>query len=264
MPIILRCSMLSFYADCPRRAASKILAKELKARGYKLKTPLTTIGAAVGTAMHSAVEAMLDHGGDLHSAAQASLTQSAANGIVLDDATTSVDEGVAQAARQAKAILQSMKPLTKPKIESQFIADLGDDFTLSGHIDLCGTENGQFVVQDFKSGTAKRFNLAQYGGYSLLLRGSGQTPNLLREIYAPRVPIRKPQPSPVIREYEPVTAERAAYDIINLAKRDLTEFLRTGKLSALAANPNSQFCRAGFCPAHGTNFCPYSQAKEVL
>ena len=59
MQTIIRCSGLPHYTDCPRKAAAKMLLAELVEDGYQLHALKTSVGAAVGTATHAAVETAL-------------------------------------------------------------------------------------------------------------------------------------------------------------------------------------------------------------
>ena len=263
MSTIIRCSSLSHYTDCPRRAAAKMFFDEIsKEYGFDLTPVNTSAGAAVGTAMHKALEAALvlrakgePYAEEMKRIADASMLETSREGIVWDDTTFDKSIGAMQAVRQAHSILDVFPDLDEIAIEGEFTADLGDDFILSGHIDIRGREGKVHTIQDFKSGIVKRVNIPQYGGYSLLVRTSGQKVDLLREIYAKRVGKTKPQPAPVIQEYEPAMAENFAYAIIRRIKADLMEFRRTGKPWVWLPNPNSMMCSQHYCPAYGTKFC---------
>lgn len=263
MSTIIRCSSLSHYTDCPRRAAAKMFFDEIsKEYGFDLTPVNTSAGAAVGTAMHKALEAALvlrakgeSYAEEMKRIADASMLETSREGIVWDDTTFDKSIGAMQAVRQAHSILDVFPDLDEIAIEGEFTADLGDDFILSGHIDIRGREGKVHTIQDFKSGTVKRVNIPQYGGYSLLVRTSGQKVDLLREIYAKRVGKTKPQPAPVIQEYEPAMTENFAYAIIRRIKADLMEFRRTGKPWVWLPNPNSMMCSQHYCPAYGTKFC---------
>lgn len=263
MTTIIRCSSLSHYTDCPRRAAAKMFFKELSQEfGFDLMPTFTSAGAAVGTAMHKSLEAAIvlrqqgkPYAEEIKKVAEASLIDTVREGIVWDDTTFDRAAGVLQATRQAHAILDVFPELDEIAIEGEFTADLGDDFILSGHIDIRGRENGRRTIQDFKSGTVKRVNLPQYGGYSLLVRTSGQKVDLLREIYIKRVGKTKAQPAPIIQDYEPAMAENFAYAIIKQIKSDMQRFRNSGSPWVWLPNPNSMMCSPHYCPAYGTKFC---------
>ena len=116
-------------------------------------------------------------------------------------------------------------------------------------------EGQKHTIQDFKSGTVKRVNIPQYGGYSLLVRTAGQKVDLLREIYVKRVGKTKAQPSPIVQDYDPAMAENFAYAIIKKIKSDLQAFRKSGSPWVWLPNPNSMMCSPHYCPAYGTKFC---------
>ena len=263
MATIIRCSSLSHYTDCPRRSAAKMFFNELSEEyGFDLTPTKTSAGAAVGTAMHKSLEAAIvlrakgqPYAEEIKKVAEASIIESAREGIIWDDTTFDKSAGVLQAVRQAHAILDVFPELDEIAIEGEFTADLGDDFVLSGHIDIRGREGQKHTIQDFKSGTVKRVNIPQYGGYSLLVRTAGQKVDLLREIYVKRVGKTKAQPSPIVQDYDPVMAENFAYAIIKKIKSDLQAFRKSGSPWVWLPNPNSMMCSPHYCPAYGTKFC---------
>ena len=263
MATIIRCSSLSHYTDCPRRSAAKMFFNELSEEyGFDLMPTKTSAGAAVGTAMHKSLEAAIvlrskgqPYAEEIKKVAEASIIESAREGIIWDDTTFDKSAGVLQAVRQAHAILDVFPELDEIAIEGEFTADLGDDFVLSGHIDIRGREGQKHTIQDFKSGTVKRVNIPQYGGYSLLVRTAGQKVDLLREIYVKRVGKTKAQPAPIVQDYDPAMAENFAYAIIKKIKSDLQAFRKTGSPWVWLPNPNSMMCSPHYCPAYGTKFC---------
>lgn len=263
MATIIRCSSLSHYTDCPRRSAAKMFFNELSEEyGFDLTPTKTSAGAAVGTAMHKSLEAAIvlrskgqPYAEEIKKVAEASIIESAREGIIWDDTTFDKSAGVLQAVRQAHAILDVFPELDEIAIEGEFTADLGDDFVLSGHIDIRGREGQKHTIQDFKSGTVKRVNIPQYGGYSLLVRTAGQKVDLLREIYVKRVGKTKAQPAPIVQDYDPAMAENFAYAIIKKIKSDLQAFRKSGSPWVWLPNPNSMMCSPHYCPAYGTKFC---------
>lgn len=263
MSTIIRCSSLSHYSDCTRRAAAKMFFKEISEEyGFDLTPVNTSAGAAVGTAMHKALEAAivlrskgLPYSDEIKKVAEASILETVREGIVWDDTTFDKATGAMQAVRQAYSILDVMPDLQEIAIEGEFTADLGDDFILSGHIDIRGREGELNTIQDFKSGTTARVNIPQYGGYSLLTRTAGYKVDLLREIYAKRVGKTKAQPAPVIKDYEPAMAENFAWAVIKKIKSDMQTFRKTGSPWVWLPNPNSMMCSPHYCPAYGTKFC---------
>ncbi len=270
MATIIRCSSLSHYTDCTRRAAAKLFFKEISEKyGFELTPTYTSAGAAVGTAMHNALEKAivlrsqgLSYDDEMKKTAETSMIESTKSGIIWDDTTFDKSTGAMQAVRQAHSILDIFPDLEEVSIEGEFIADLGDDFVLSGHIDIRGKDGDVHTIQDFKSGTVKRVNIPQYGGYSLLVRTAGYQVDSLREIYAQRVGKTRPQPAPLVREYDPAMAENFAWAIIKKIKEDLIAFRKTGSPWAWLPNPNSMMCSPHYCPAYGTKFCQCKKKEE--
>lgn len=269
MVTIIRCSSLSHYTDCPRRAASKMFFKEISDQfGFELTPTNTSVGAAVGTAMHKSLEAAIilraqgePYADEIKKIAEASIIETVREGIIWDDTTFDKTTGIIQAVRQAHAVLDVFPELDEISIEGEFTADLGEDFVLSGHIDIRGREGKIHTIQDFKSGTVKRINIPQYGGYSLLVRTAGQKVDLLREIYIKRVGKTKSQPTPIIQDYEPAMAENFAFAIIKQIKADLQAFRKSGSPWVWLPNPNSMMCSQHYCPAYGTKFCKCKTKK---
>ena len=262
-PTVIRCSSLSHYADCPRRAAAKMFFKELAHDyGFDLKPTFASAGAMVGTAMHRSLEAAIvlrsqnkPFDEEIDKTAAASIRETVREGVVWDNTTFDGATAAMQAARQARSILAVMPRLKEIAIEGEFTADLGDGFILSGHIDIRGRDGERETIQDFKSGVVERVNIPQYGGYSLLARTAGHRVDVLREIYVKRAPKTKPQPAPVVKDYDPAMAENFAWTVIARVKADLKEFRRTGSPWVWLPNPNSMMCSPHYCPAYGTAFC---------
>lgn len=257
----IRASSLPHYSDCTRRSAAKMFSKELHEYGFELVQTNLSIGAAVGTATHKALETALvlkkdgkEYVQAMRDVAAESLKESISCGIIWDDTTTNKDAGILQAVRQARVVLDFMPSMKHIEIEGEFTANLSDGFTLSGHIDLRGTEEA--AIWDLKTGTRQRVNIAQYGAYSLLARSNGHAVKEIGEIYVPRVGISKPQPDPTIVKYPVSNAETIAFRTIQRIKEDITHFRETdGDPWVWLPNPNSMMCSPDYCPAFGTNFC---------
>lgn len=254
----IRCSGLPHYSDCPRKAAAKLLLAELVEDGYQLHTLKTSVGAAVGTATHAGIETALllrqegkDYEKELEEVATLSIESSIENGVLWDLTTPTKDIAIKQAIRQAKSVVNNFPDLTGVDIEEEYKADLGDNFILSGHIDI---RHGDAIF-DIKTGATRRANQAQYGGYSLLCRSNGKIIKRLGEIYVPRIGITKPQPEPQFVEYDVKDAERLAWDIIQQIKKDILSYRENKSARTWLANPNSMMCNPDYCPAYKTNFC---------
>lgn len=59
MTTVIRTSALSTYPDCPRRGATKLFWREIKAAGFQLHYTPRGIGAVIGTAVHRGVSTVL-------------------------------------------------------------------------------------------------------------------------------------------------------------------------------------------------------------
>lgn len=273
-PTIIRASSLPQYTDCARRSAIRLWPADVLGAGFSVSVSKPSIGALIGTATHHILERALRANieGDtvpdfeqMQRIAGDELRETTANGVIWDDTTTRLDVGIKQAARQAKtawdAVGRHMKPIG---IEKEFSADMGDGFVLRGHLDVIEDE----AINDWKTGNIQRANMAQYGGYSLLARSNGFNGiKHLREIYIERKGITKPQPDPIITEYNVADAEEYAIGVAKRMKADLTNFRETRDANAFLPNPNSMMCTPDYCPAFGTEFCKahkVKMAKEEL
>jgi len=259
---IIRASSLPQYTDCARRSAVRLFASEVLGAGFKLSSPMPSIGAVIGTATHTLLETNFRRAwaGDsplgmeaMQQQADADIREATKEGVIWDDTTNRIDVAVKQTARQAYVawdqIGQNLKPI---KIEAAYDADMGDGFILSGHIDVLEAD----AINDWKTGNVQRANMAQYGGYSLLARSNGHDGiKTLREIYIERKGINKPQPDPLVVEYNVGEAEDYALAVANRMKRDLQEFRASRDPMAFLPNPNSMMCTPDYCPAWGTEFC---------
>lgn len=258
MPTIIRASSLPHYTDCYRRAAAKMLTAELVQDGFNVRAPQQSIGAAVGTATHNAMEVALllraenkPFEKELSEVAEISISKSIEKGIIWDATTPTKDVAIKQAVRQALAVVNFFPDLTEINIEEEYKANIDDEFILSGHVDI--RTGGK--IRDLKTGKMSRANQAQYGAYSLLCRSNGIEIDEIGEIYVRRMGITKPQPDPVFISYDVATAERMAFEIINKMKSDITNYRNSGSVWSFLANPNSLMCTPDYCPAYGTNFC---------
>lgn len=268
-PTIIRPSGLPQWPDCKRRSFARGYPKLVEQAGYELRPVQPSIGAVVGTATHAAMqhamvermagrEAQLD---DLAAAADEALSKEMAAGVVWDDTTRNRAAAQKQAYRQALAILQTAaRDVVPVATEEELDADIGDGFLLRGHIDL---RDGEPSGWDWKTGTVMRANLAQYGGYSMLIRVNiGKPVKRLREVYIKRVGETKPQPDPVVIEYTDVPlAEKMAWQAIVDIKDTVQRFRETGDAWETMPNPNSLMCSEDYCPAWGTAFCTAHKQK---
>jgi hypothetical protein len=75
------------------------------------------------------------------------------------------------------------------------------------------------------------------------------------------VPIKNKQPDVLSVEYDLETCEQQTEATIARIDLDLKAFTESGDRDAFLANPSSTLCSDRFCPAAGTNFCPFWRTK---
>lgn len=275
---IIRVSSLPAYPDCPRRDAARSRLAEITAAGYDLRETGKSIGAAIGSGTHAALETAFRaklagetfSDSEFTDRAGAEIDKAVAEGIIWDDTSRNVADAKRQTVKQARVIWDHFGDRIEPiAIEERVSADLGDGFILRGHIDVRGRITGYAAltgegIGDFKTGTIQRANAMQYGGYSLTARANGLTVNWAAEIYAKRVGVTKPQPDPVLVPYAVAEAERGAYEVAQKMKSDLQDFRRSASSWAFLPNPNSMNCSDKYCPAWGTEFCKAHKGEIEL
>lgn len=270
--IRIRSSMLPAYPDCARRSAAKVFRKIIQQAGFELRQTRPSVGAAVGTAVHKALElplrAKIDTGklGRLEDgidAAIAGFDDETAPGCEWDDTTANRDAAQQQIIRMAKSWYhgpgQDVEPLA---IEVELQADAGDGFILTGHADLV-TADGW--VRDWKTGALVRPYYHQLGAYGMLVRSCDILPKVrgLGIDFIKRCPKTKPQEPPQFQAYPVEPCERAAWSVIQRVKRDVLEFQESGDPEAFACNPMSMMCTPRYCPAHGTDFCELTKGPTA-
>lgn len=269
MPTNIRCSMLPSYGDCARRCAAKQYEAEVKAAGFTLRELEPSVGAALGTAVHSAAALLLqskkDHGEvgsetDATDFAVNEFMEKTRDGAVWDETTPNPNTAAFQIRRLVASYGELARRVDPALIEFPLRADAGDDFELTGTIDLL---TKQLALRDLKSGALARPYQAQLGAYSLLLKSSKVAVRDTLIDWLPRAGKTKPQPPVETQRYEVGTCERAAHATIKLIKRDVIEFRRTGDPYAFQANPMSMMCTERFCSAHGTAFCKMHLSEKV-
>ncbi|MBF0094312.1 MAG: PD-(D/E)XK nuclease family protein [Alphaproteobacteria bacterium] len=266
----LRASMLPSWPDCPRRGAAKQWRRDINASGYHLRESRSSVGAAVGTAVHAAAAHFLPiwtEPGAVSAAVEVavlSFRADSAQGMVWDKnniATPNIAEF--QIRRMVAVYAEHVAPHVQPALVEQALqVSIGGGFWLSGHADIIVT--GTRVVRDLKTGAQMRSYQAQLGGYSLLVRSQPEPIDVagVAVDFIRRTPKTKPQNMPVSEALNLDVAERTAWSVIGHIKAAVTEFRRRlvcgiePPEEAFLANPMSQMCHADYCPAHGIDFCP--------
>ncbi|QPC44028.1 PD-(D/E)XK nuclease family protein [Kaustia mangrovi] len=257
----IRSSMLPGYADCARRAAAKQYRDEIQAAGYELRSLMPSIGAAVGTATHAAVEHVLRHKmetgepgriGDGVAAAMEALREEIAPGAEWDETTPNLQTAELQVRRLAEAYMPLVADIEPAGIEMELTAQISPKWELTGKIDLY---TRIAALDDLKTGAVRRPYQAQLGSYSILLRSHGKPVTSVGTTFLPRARKTKPQPPPERQHYDRAVCEAAAFATIKEITRDVEAFAETADPFAFRANPMSLMCSARYCPAHGTEFC---------
>lgn len=265
--IIIRASATSAYPDCPRREAAKGWPDIIEAAGFTLRTRAASVGAVIGTSVHTAAEYTLktkldtgELGNDTEAEdrAIARLEYAKEDGIIWDDTSPGEDPAKFQIARMTRMYRRERAPEIQPiAVEKRLGIDAGDGFTVSGKSDLVAIVESEdaTAITDLKTGVIERVNIAQLGTYSLIERSHGRSVDIVQEDFLQRVNVKKPQPAPVFRRYEIELAEQVAEMRINQMKRDATTFLKTQDPQSFPANPMSMLCSPKYCPAYGSDFC---------
>lgn len=260
--------MLPSYADCARRAAAKQYPKDIESAGFELRELEPSVGAAFGTSVHSAAAMLLqakkDRGEvgseeDATAFAISEFTENTREGAVWDDTTPNANTAHFQIRRVVGSYADLARRVEPALIEHPMRADAGDDFELTGTLDLVTRPR---ELRDLKSGALARPYQAQLGAYSLLLKSNKVIVSKTLIDWLPRAPKTKPQPDVETQGYEVDTCERAAFASVKAIKRDVIEFRRTGDAFAFQANPMSLMCSDKFCPAHSTPFCKMHLSTE--
>jgi hypothetical protein len=261
-------SSLTEYADCPRRAAAKMLKKEIIQAGYDLREPNRVIGASVGTAVHTGAQYTLDYKIDTGSLAPLKETQDKAmdmlqtgiaEGIVWDDTSPNRNTAEKQTLRMVGEYMQNIAPVIQPiRVEYKMSYPIAEGYRIVGTIDLLASHPS--ALRDLKTGAKMKMHLPQIGGYHYMLRKHGHPVEILAVDYVPRISINKSQPPAQYHEYDAALAEQAAAATIRRFMSDHKEFEKRQAAGqpiefAFLANPSSMLCSKKYCPAHGTQFC---------
>lgn len=269
---LLRPSSLPTMPDCQRRFAARHLRDVIASAGYQLAPEtLRHVGAAVGTAVHAGVAITLKAKmltGELGNAteaedqAEAALVDGWNQGVHVDDTSPNLSTAKIQARRMLRSYRLHLAPVVEPiLVEERLVADVGDGWQISGQGDAV-TGDPDERLRDLKTGTRRRANQAQYGGYVLVHEAHGFRVPHLTEDYLARVRRDAEQPPPVSIEIDRRRALLAAWEIIGAVKASVAEFDRRvadphglEPAGAFLANPNSSLCGQRWCPAWGTDFC---------
>jgi len=271
-PLVIRPSSLPGWQDCPGRTAAQLFRPLILEAGFELRSPPVSIGAHIGTGVHSGAAFTLEEkirtGGELGNEAEAIdkaheafVTRSAEEGCRPDNESPNESTALKQISRMVKVYRSTLAPQIDPvAVESRLEADLGDGFIVSGQSDAVAREPNR--LRDLKTGKSLPVPGPQLGCYSMLRRTHGfNDVDELTVDYIRRVAIGKDQPPPEIHIVPIDVAENMAVDIIHDMKASVAEFRRRLEQGgappemAFRRNPSSNLCSEKWCAAWGTKFC---------
>lgn len=264
--IQIHCSTLPTYADCPRRAATRIVRKQIIAAGYDLRVMLPGIGAAVGTGVHAAASYQAKEkmegrspmdGADL---AIETFRKEIADGVTFDGTTPSANIAERQIEVLSVSVRQEILPRLNPvSVEPDGMTAAWDGVELSGRWDIEEPDG----IDDYKTGTKMRPAHAQLGGYSLLRKSYGKPQaTRLTVIHLPRVPVKKTYPGASSVNYDVGVCENAAFVAIKHIIRDIKNFEASQSPDVFLCNPASMLCSPNYCSAYGTDWCEISKGLK--
>lgn len=274
---LIRCSTLTSYGDCPRRAAVSVVKTMILDAGYDLRRSMHSIGAGVGTSVHEGaayiLTAKLNTGksGDRTEAEQFALqilSQIVEDGVGWDTTTKNANVAEKQVVRMTRQYHTKIAPDVVPEsVEERLEADAGDGFILTGQSDLLARDVNR-SLNDLKTGAVSRTHAPQLGGYTMLNASHGRQIDSAKTVFLKRVKPDREQPPPEIKHYELDEIVPVARHRIDRIKREVMEFerrLNDGHADprwAFDVNPMSMMCTEKYCPAWGTKWCDEWKHKE--
>jgi len=252
--------MLPGWADCSRRAAAKQYRKIIEGAGFPLRKLKPSIGAAIGTAVHTVAGGMLEQKRDglaLDPRPPSAMSlkefmEEIAGGVEWDDTTPNLQTAHKQITSLAAAYRPLIEAVEPVLVEQNFKATISDGWQLTGKIDLFDAAG---KLDDLKTGSVARPYIQQAGGYVLLLEAHGHKVEGAGNTFIKRVRPTKPQPAPKHTDFDLDSARRSAFAAIQEIRSDVEGFAETGDPYAFRANPMSMMCTEKYCPAWGTEFC---------
>lgn len=259
---MIRASSVSNYYDCPRRSATHLFRNLIVSSGFSLNEERQNVGAAIGGAMHAAVNYTMlykinnnNHPGyddDAIQVAKTFLNVEAEKGLVYDKVTFNKFDAEKQVIRKVRRFRGDVAPLISPlHAEKEFVAQY-KGYEIIGHVDWIEVNHD---IGDAKGGKWKGWHAGQLGTYSMLAKSNGFNPQRLYDVHLRTVPLKEPEPEPEITNYSVSDCERIATYTLDDIISDLERFRETGDRRAFRPNPSSNLCDPKYCPAFGTNFC---------
>lgn len=280
MTDLVRASSLPGYADCPRRAATRLFRRDILAAGYTLNETPRGIGATIGTSVHAAAALTLtDKARTGAPAALSAVTdcavetyrETAREGVTFDKETPASPEAERQVVAMATAYQRTLAIEIEPlAVEERLEAETPFGIVLTGQSDVLAREPGR--LRDLKTGKKRGSYKPQFGAYSLLSKAHGFDVTGVSEDFLQRVSAKRPQPDPVSFDHDLAAAETAALSVLRHIAMDIRVFrdgepergVLPGDPWAFSANPSSILCSPKFCPAHGTQWCREWMEKDAV
>lgn len=275
---VIRCSALTNYPDCARRAAAELFPKDIAAAGYTLRSMPKSIAAHIGSGVHAAGAALLiDKRDNGVWSADSAVTQgietlhkrSLEEGVAYDDQTRTMNDAEHQVKRMSLTFAMFVVPHVDPiAVEERLEATIAPGLILSGQKDNVGREPRR--LRDLKTGARMKSHNPQVGGYTLLERSHEKPVDSAVIDFIPRVSLKKDQPPPIEVTVDLAAAETAAVKIVDMIVRDLQTFrfgsadgkIRPGDPWSFPANPSSQLCSPKFCKAFNSGAYCREHLKE--
>jgi hypothetical protein len=257
---LLRASSLPVGSDCARRTIAELapdLIREVAGINVRRRPKSNHIGPAIGKACHKAETEWLsarERGDsiDPEQVARDTFTQIlTTDGVDFDNVTKSAEVAYYQIGRMVSAHIPYAAQMQPLAMEFELIGTV-DGVPVSGHPDIL-ERNG--IMRDLKFGKKMSPYEAQLGAYSLLGKQAGLDVTRTIVDWTPRGAKTKPQPDPVIMEYDINVAEEAARRTVDALSTQITKFTETQDPWSIQANPNSNLCSKKWCVAWGTEFC---------
>jgi len=259
----IRCSSISDFVDCPRRMVTKQFNSVITDRIALPRETPHVIGAITGTAVHASAQKMhnykREHGTvsndfiDIGMSALEEGIAEAKGNIVFDDTTKSMNEAERVVKKMVSAYIPRAESIETEFTEKKIVAEIGGGWLLSGTVDYYGFGD----LGDIKTGAVSRRHYHQVGGYGLLLLSKSYPVTTAHVDFMKRVSVKKIQPETEVVDYHLMTCMKAARYTISSIKQTMEGFLQDGDLEKIPANPASMLCSDKYCPACGTEICPY-------
>ena len=254
--IELHASSLSNYADCPRRASTRIFWEQIKDAGYELnRFDFRNISANIGTACHSGAEIALNekNQGQAVQASLDKLSDLSDKETKFDSVSPTINTAQKQTERITKCYYINVAERIKPiYIEHTMKAKFDKIFILSGRPDVITKQ-----IHDFKTGKNVKCQ-AQIGAYSLLAKSNGIDISGVIVDSIMNTRLDKPQEYHEI-QFDMKICERLAKAVIKWIATCYDIFESTKMPDAFPCNNNSMLCSKKWCKAFGTDYCEVSK-----